>query len=46
MDNYEWEKGFLPKFGLIEIDYKNLERKIRESAIFYAKICQENSLTI
>ena len=44
MDNFEWDKGFDPRFGLIEIDYKTLERKIRPSALFYAKICKENAL--
>lgn len=46
MDNFEWDKGFEPRFGLIEIDYKSLERKIRSSAFYYAGICKNNSLTI
>ena len=32
MDNFEWDKGFWPRFGLVEIDYKTMERKIRQSA--------------
>ena len=36
MDNFEWNKGFYPRFGLVEIDYENnLERKVRESAYYY-----------
>lgn len=31
-DNFEWDKGFWPRFGLIEIDYKTQKRTIRESA--------------
>lgn len=46
MDNFEWEKGFEPKFGLIRIDYRTLERKFRPSANFYAKISKENALEI
>ena len=46
IDNFEWEKGFEPRFGLIEIDYQTLERKPRPSAKFYAKICKDNQLTI
>jgi beta-glucosidase len=34
LDNFEWDKGFWPRFGLVEIDYKTLERKPRKS--FYA----------
>lgn len=46
MDNFEWEKGFGPRFGLVEIDYKTLERQIRPSANFYAEICRNNQLII
>jgi beta-glucosidase len=46
MDNFEWDSGFDPRFGLLEIDYKTLERKIRPSANFYAEICKNNQLVI
>jgi len=46
MDNFEWEKSFAPKFGVVEIDYKTLERKPRPSAYYYAEICKNNQLTI
>jgi len=46
IDNFEWHLGFEPRFGLVEIDYKTLERKPRSSAFYYAKICKESSLTI
>jgi beta-glucosidase len=46
-DNFEWEEGFWPKFGLIEIDRHDLlRRKVRYSAIKYAEICQNNYLEI
>ena len=44
LDNFEWDKGFWPRFGLVEVDYRTLERKIRNSALKYKKICKENSL--
>lgn len=46
IDNFEWDKGFKPRFGLIEVDYKTLERKIRPSAYEYAKICKNNKLDL
>lgn len=46
MDNLEWEIGFWPRFGLVEVDYKTMERRIRPSAWEYAKICQENKLVL
>ncbi len=44
LDNFEWDKGFWPRFGLVEINYKTMERKIRPSAWEYAKICKENKV--
>ena len=44
LDNFEWDKGFWPRFGLVEIDYQTLGRKIRSSALEYAKICKENKI--
>jgi len=46
LDNFEWESGFWPRFGLVEIDYKSFERKIRPSARIYAEICKNNALRI
>jgi len=44
LDNFEWAHGFEPRFGLVEVDYKTMERKIRPSAWEYKKICETNSL--
>ena len=46
LDNFEWDKGFWPRFGLVEVDYKTMNRKVRPSAYEYAKICKENKLEI
>ena len=46
LDNFEWAEGFRPRFGLVEVDYATLERKIRLSAYEYAKICKTNQLEI
>jgi len=44
LDNFEWERGFGPRFGLVEINFKTMERKIRPSAYEYKKICETNSV--
>jgi len=44
LDNYEWALGFEKRFGLVEIDYHTLERKIRPSAYIYRQICKENAV--
>ncbi len=46
LDNFEWDKGFWPRFGLVEVDYRTMERNIRPSARQYAKICRNNELEI
>lgn len=46
LDNFEWDKGFWPRFGLVEIDYKTLERKRRLSSHIYEKIAKSNVLNI
>jgi beta-glucosidase len=44
LDNYEWALGFEKRFGLVEVDYETLERKIRPSAYVYKKICESNAV--
>lgn len=44
LDNYEWALGYEKRFGLVEIDYNTLERKIRPSAYVYKKIIEESSV--
>ncbi len=46
LDNFEWDKGFWPRFGLVEVDFKTFERKIRPSAYEYAKICKDNKIDL
>jgi len=48
LDNSEFVelRGFWPRFGLVEVDFKTQERKIRASAFEYAKICKTNTLEI
>jgi beta-glucosidase len=44
IDNFEWDKGFYPRFGLVEVDYKTQKRTPRNSAKFYADIIKNNGL--
>ncbi len=44
LDNFEWDKGFGPRFGLIAVDYSSGIRTIRQSARMFAEICRSNSL--
>lgn len=46
LDNFEWDKGFWPRFGLVEINYETLERKRRPSSYVYEKIAKSNTVEI
>ncbi len=43
LDNYEWKHGFGKRFGLVEVDYTTLERKVRPSASVFAEMCAGNT---
>jgi len=42
IDNFEWVKGFGPRFGLIEIDYQNFKRTVRPSAAIFRQIVERS----
>jgi beta-glucosidase len=44
MDNFEWDKGFTPRFGLLEIDYSTFARTIRNSAVRFGEVCKTGIL--
>lgn len=44
LDNFEWDKGFGPRFGLIDVDYSTGARKVRPSAERLAEVCRTGEL--
>lgn len=40
-DNFEWDKGFWPRFGLFEVDYQTYKRTPRPSAVWFAKLIKK-----
>ena len=45
LDNFEWNDGFWPRFGLFEVDYKTEGRIPKESAKVYAEIIRKFQTT-
>jgi beta-glucosidase len=45
LDNFEWNFGYGPKFGLIAVDRSTLTRAPRPSAYFFRDVIQERRLT-
>ncbi len=41
MDNYEW-KSFVPRFGLVDVNYETFERTPKPSAYFFKEIIENN----
>lgn len=44
LDDWEWEKGFTAKFGLVEVDFATQKRTPRGSYSVYKAICEANGL--
>lgn len=44
LDNFEWNFGYGPKFGLIEVNRATLERKPRPSAYFFRDLIEQRVL--
>ena len=42
MDNFEWNKGYGERFGLIYVDYRTQERIWKDSAYWYRDVIQSN----
>ena len=43
-DNYEWDKGFAERFGLVGVDYKTYSRIIKGSAYKLAEVYRTGKL--
>jgi beta-glucosidase len=44
LDNFEWARGYAPKFGLVAVDRRTLDRTIKPSGRLYGRIAAANAL--
>ncbi len=41
LDNFEWNKGFWPKFGLVAVDRRTMQRTVRPSAAWFGRVIKK-----
>jgi beta-glucosidase len=44
LDNFEWEQGYDPRFGLVHIDFDTLKRTPKRSAYWYRDVITRNAV--
>ena len=42
MDNFEWSQGYNERFGLVHVDYRTQERRIKDSGYWYRDVIRTN----
>ena len=45
MDNYEWAEGYSQRFGFIFVDFRTLQRTVKESGKWYAQLAATGKLS-
>ena len=46
LDNFEWEKGYSERFGIVYVDYETQKRIPKDSAYWYKEVCQSNGANL
>jgi beta-glucosidase len=44
LDNFEWARGYLQRFGIVWVDYETLARTPKNSALWYKEVIVRNGL--
>mgnify|MGYP000066805404 CR=1 FL=1 len=42
LDNFEWEKGYSERFGIVYVDYETQKRTMKDSAYWYRHVIETN----
>ncbi len=46
MDNFEWEKGYSERLGLVYVDYQTQQRMKKDSAYWYRDVIRSNGVKL
>jgi beta-glucosidase len=42
LDNFEWDRGYTQRFGVVWVDYQTQARIPKDSALWYRRVIAEN----
>ncbi len=45
-DNFEWERGYSKRFGLVRVNYNTLERAPKQSAYWFRDVIRKNAISL
>ena len=45
LDNFEWALGYQMRFGLVYVDFKTLNRTIKDSGRWYSEVIKNNGIS-
>jgi beta-glucosidase len=45
MDNFEWAKGYGPRFGIVRVNYETMSRTPKQSAHWYSEVIAQNGVS-
>jgi beta-glucosidase len=46
MDNFEWARGYEPRFGLVRVEYETGKRIPKQSARWYGDVIKQNGISL
>ncbi len=46
MDNFEWNKGYAERFGMVYVDFATQERILKDSAYWYKQVIEQNGANL
>ena len=42
LDNFEWDKGYTERFGIVHVDFETQRRVVKDSAFWYKQVMETN----